>query len=139
MKLPSGRELEITLADFATSKALYMALADEARHLKIAAETDLDVNLIKDALCAALASPTIEKALHKCMGRVTIDKLKVDVVTTFEAEEFRGDYFVVCFEVAKANLLPFTKSLSAKLDLLSERLKGALVSASKTTPSSTTG
>ncbi len=139
MKLPSGRELEITLADFATSKALYMAFAEEAKALKINSQDDLDVNLIKDALCSALSSSKIEAALYKCMARVTVDKLKVDVATTFEAEEFRGDYFVVCFEVAKANLLPFTKSLSAKLSLLSERLKDALGSGSKTTPVSPTG
>lgn len=133
MKLPSGRELKITMSDFVTSKALYMAVAEEAKSLKIDSKDDIDANLIKDALCTVLASPKIEVALHACMERATVGGARVNVSETFEAEEHRGDYFPVCLEVAKANLLPFTKSLSVKFNQLWERLKGDLKFGSKTT------
>lgn len=113
INLPSGAVLKITLAPFAQSKALYQAILEEVKTLRLDPDAEVDVNLYKDLFCVGFSSKKIEAALAKCLDRVTYNDLKIDD-QTFESEAARDDYMTVCFEVTKANILPFTKSLYAK-------------------------
>lgn len=113
IKLPSGRELKITLSPFHVSRDLYQAMLEEIVNLKLDMHADIDGNLYKNIFCIALSSKKIEKALWKCMEKTTIDGIRV-TEDSFEAEDHRDDYFNVMFEVAKANIQPFTKSLYAQ-------------------------
>lgn len=125
MKLKSGAELKITLGSFTESKALYQACFEELKGLKLDPTAEVDVNLWKDLFCAALCSKKIEDALWKLMQRCTYNGLKIDG-DTFEPEGARGDYMEVSYEVGKANILPFVKSLSAELSPVLEKLKAVL-------------
>lgn len=117
--LPSGAELRITLAPFAASKALYQAVLDEVKHLKIEGQTEIDFNLMKDLFCIGFSSQKIELALAECMKRCLYNGLKIDK-DTFESPDARQDYFTVCFEVGKANIEPFMKALMPKLQQFSQ-------------------
>lgn len=116
VKLPSGATLTITLAPFAVSKALYQAMLKEAKGVAVDSKTEM-VALYKDFFCVGFSSPEIEKTLWECFQRCTYDggkgDLKIDS-DTFEPAEARDDYWTVCMEVAKENVLPFTKSLFAE-------------------------
>lgn len=112
IKLVSGKELDITLAPFEDSKSLYAACAEEVKGLKVDPDQSVDINFLKDIFLTGIFSKKIEQALVKCMSRATYAGLKIDK-DTFEEEEARGDYMQVCFEVARANISPFTKNLSA--------------------------
>ena len=125
MKLPSGAELEITPAPFKEAKALYMAVADELKGLRLNPEAEVDVNFFKDLFCTGLASKKIETALADCMKRVTYNGLKI-TDDTWEPLDARQDYLTACFEVAKENISPFTKSLSAQFGDVLQKLKGSL-------------
>lgn len=121
--LPSGAKLKITLAPFADAKALYQAMLEEAKSLQLDPEADIGhPNLIKDLFCTALSSKKIEACLVKCMERATYNDLKINN-DTFEPESARDDYFTVCFEIAKENVAPFTKSLYARYSHLLGVLK----------------
>ncbi len=121
MLLKSGKELKVTLAPFAQSKALLQALLEEAKGIQLESATELDVSLFKDLVCTAIASQKVEAALLKCMERALYQGVKIGP-DTFEPAEARGDYLEVCFEVAKENVLPFMKSLSAQFAAIREGL-----------------
>ena len=126
MKLPSGAELEITLAPFSDGRSLYQALLEELRPMKMDDQAEVDVNLFKDLFCAGFSSKKVESALFACMKRCTYNGVRiVDVDAIFEPETAREDYFSVCFEVAKRNLTPFTKDLYAKFSQVQGLLKSS--------------
>jgi hypothetical protein len=122
VQMPSGAELKITVAPFTEAKALYQAVAEEAKALKLDPKQEIDVNFFKDIFCVGLASAKIEKALEPCLKRVTYNGLKINA-DTFEDVEARQDYFLVCYEVAMENLLPFMKSLTQKLSHIIPMIK----------------
>jgi hypothetical protein len=113
IQLPSGAELKIGLAPFSEANALFKAVGVELKNLKVTLDTDLDVNLLKDVVCSAVASDKIESCIWDCMKKCVYNESRI-TKETFEPEEARQDYYVALFEVAKENLLPFTKSLSAQ-------------------------
>ena len=121
IKLPSGAELEISPAPFADAKALYQAFLSEGKGLELDGSKEIDHNFMKDIFCAALSSPLIEEKLWECMKRCRYNKEKL-VEDIFEPVESRDDYFTVMFEVAKENILPFTKSLYAQYKHIFEML-----------------
>lgn len=123
--LPSGSKLIITLASFKEAKELRAAIFDEAKGLGIFSTDELNVNLYKNIICSLVASKRIDDALNACMKRVVYNGHKINE-DTFEAEEARVDYDDICFEVAKANLLPLVKSLYAKLMELMGAMKSFL-------------
>lgn len=125
MFLPSGAELKITVGSFAESRALYQAILEEAKGLRVDFGTELDVNLLKDLLCSVLSSKKVEACLFQCMRRATYNGIRIDE-STFEPVEARQDYLEVCFEVAKENITPFTKSLYAKFSPMLEKAKANL-------------
>lgn len=117
IKLPSGADLNITLASFQDSKELWSAVLEEAKGLRANPDVEIDVNLFKDMFCTAFSSKKIEAALWKCMQKCRYrdddrGDLKIDS-TTFEPVSAREDYMTVCFEVAKANCAPFLKTLAS--------------------------
>jgi hypothetical protein len=111
--LPSGAVLVVAPAPFQAAKALYQAVLEEVKGVKVDPLAEVDVNLFKDMFCIGLSSKKIESALAECLKRVTYNGLKVDS-STFEPVESRQDYVTACFEVAKENIEPFTKSLYAQ-------------------------
>jgi hypothetical protein len=124
-KLQSGAELKVSPAPFAEARALYQAVLEEVRGLKIDAETEIDVNLKKDLFCVLLASKKIELALWECMKRCTYNGQKI-TPDTFEDVKAREDYFDVCVAVGQENVLPFTKSLYAAFSSTIEKVKSSL-------------
>ncbi len=110
--LPSGRKMEVIPAPFTESKKLYQAVAAELLRLQIRG-SDEQWELVKNMLCLVIASPSVEAALAPCLKRCTYQgqKFKED---TFEPVEAREDYLDFCYEVAKENVAPFTKSLFAQ-------------------------
>lgn len=121
IKLPSGAELKITLSPFVISRDLYQAMLEELKVIKLDMEADVDGNFFKDIFCAGFSSKRVEKCIWKCMEKALYNDLRI-TEDTFESEAARDDYFAVMFEVAKANVMPFTKNLSVQyghiLDLL---------------------
>ncbi len=122
MDLPSGAKLEIQVAPFAASKALYQVVMEEAKALNLGPNVEIGVALYKDVICLALASKKIDVALEECLKRCLYNGVKI-TADTFEPESARQDYFIVCFEVMKANLLPFGKSLYAQYKEILDVLK----------------
>ena len=125
--LPSGVVLKITLAAFAEGKALYQAVLEEAKSLKLDAGADVDVNFFKDIFCTGFSSKKIEAALNACLSRCLYGNDKCNLSDTWEPLAAREDYISVCFEVAKENLLPFTKNLSAQYAALFQKVRDGLV------------
>jgi hypothetical protein len=117
-KLPSGAILKFNIAPFAEGKALYQAVLEEFRGLK----------LFKDLFCVALSSSKIEAALNKCIERALYNDLKIGK-DTFEDVEARQDYIPLCFEIAKENIAPFAKSLYAEYKPLWEKAQKAVAQA----------
>jgi hypothetical protein len=113
VQLPSGAELKIALAPFSEANALFKAIGAEMKNLKVEFDTEIDVNLLKDLVCSAVASDKIESCIWDCIKKSLYNDLKI-TKDTFEPVDARQDYYVVLFEVAKENLAPFTKSLSAQ-------------------------
>lgn len=117
VQCPSGAILKVRPARFADSKKLYQVLLAEIRRVEIRVENMEMGNLMKDLFCIGFSSPHIEEAMQKCFevclynngqGDRKIDK------DTFEPVEARQDYIMVCVEVARDNIDPFTKSLFAQ-------------------------
>lgn len=111
--LPSGAILKINLSPFAVAKELYQTVLDEVKTLNLDPEKEVDANLFKDIFCIGFSSKKIEKCVEKCMIKCLYNNLKIDE-NTFEPEDARQDYNTVLFEVAKANITPFLKSLYAQ-------------------------
>lgn len=122
VKLHSGKELKITLAPFTEARKLYQVIAGELKGIKMSGSTEIDYSLGKDVICTLLESKRIEKALAKCMERCLYNGLKISDAT-FEPEEARGDYLMICTKVAEANIRPFVKSLSVEFSGIVEALK----------------
>lgn len=143
--LKSGARLKITLAPFADAKALYQAVLKELKDLKLGDSQQIE-SVLKDALCIGFSSKEIDERLEVCLRRVLYNDLKIDE-DTFEPEKARGDYLPLIYEVMKANIDPFLKSLYAQwLDGLGalrgiiqglESMKGPIPSSSPTSDSAT--
>lgn len=112
IKLKSGAKLKVQVSPFAVSKALYQSMLKELKNVGLSSKTEL-ANVFKEIFCAAFSSPEIEACMWACMERCTLNGEKI-TEDTFEPVERRDDYMQVCMEVAKANVLPFAKSLYAE-------------------------
>lgn len=111
--LPSGAELEVHLAPFADAKALAQAILEEMKCLQLNPKDEIDTNMWKNIVCIGFSSKKIEACLNKCLDRCLYNGMRI-LPDTFEPEEARQDYMEVLMHVAKANNLPFVKSLFAK-------------------------
>ena len=121
--LTSGAELDVALAPFKDAHDLQRAMAAELKEIKIASDMDItSVDFMKNIICSAISSDKIMNCLNVCMKRCTYNNLKI-TNDTFEPEEARGDYLQCCVEVAKANLLPFLKGLTAQFKDITQAKK----------------
>ena len=113
IKLPSGAILKLGVSPFGVSRALFQAVLEEVKDLKIASSDEMAA-VYKDIFCIGLSSKKIEACLWECFKKVLYcDKrgdLKIDQ-DTFEPVSARGDYLAVCIAVAKENIDPFVKGL----------------------------
>ena len=121
VELPSGAKLKIGLAPFAEGRDLYQAMLSEMKGLSFDGEKEIDHNFLKDLFCIGMSSKNIEEKIWKCMSRCLYNGEKV-TTDVFEPVEARNDYFMVMFEVAKENLMPFTKSLYAQYEHIFQML-----------------
>jgi hypothetical protein len=111
--LPSGSKLQIQVAEFAKSKALFQAILKALNNVGIDT-SDFGVEaMIKNALCVCFSSPEIETYLWQCFSSCLYNGVRIDAMT-FEDVNNRDDYIKVCTEVVKANISPFLKSLFAE-------------------------
>jgi len=126
VKLPSGSKLKIQPADFETARALFKAVLSEATKTQVSWKGGVDVNQFKDLFCIGFSSDLIEDRLGACMSTVLYNNGKGDLKIdkdTFQDPKAREDYLPVCWEVAKANISPFLKSLYAEFGKIFEILK----------------
>ncbi len=116
--LPSGAILHITLADFEDADALQTAILQAARAMPITADlADANIMVLKDAVIAAATSPDVKTALWKCFERSTWNSNKITKALMndpAQAEKIRGDYYVMAWEVIKANCAPFFAQIFLK-------------------------
>lgn len=115
-KLPSGALLDIKKIPFSEAKALYQAVVEELKAVKIDTNAEME-NLFKDIFCISVASKKVDDRLKVCMERCLYDGLKI-TDSTFEDEKARLDYSVVCFEVMQEAIGPFLKGLYAESNRL---------------------
>lgn len=143
VQLPSGATLRIQPARFSDARALLTAITAEFRRFEFSSDTDVAA-VFKELACIAFSSPAVTQALWKCMEGCFYVAAGTDVPvkiaeSVFEAVERREDFVKVCTEVAKENVGPFMKSLSAWFSKAQEALGGGSQgSGSQTTTSSST-
>lgn len=113
VKLPSGAELRIQLSSFGTGRAMYQAVCEELKSLKLDPEAEVDVNLKKDLFLAMMTSKKVESCVWACFEKCLYNESRISE-ETFEPIEARDDYITLCYEVAKENIAPFWKSLYAE-------------------------
>lgn len=128
VSLPSGAELEMTLAPFMEGERLFTATAECVKGVKIdgnAEVSDLTSNLnsLKDMFLSCLTSKEMKDAILACLKRCTYNKQRITSWDIFDDVKAREDYLAVCWEVVKFNLTPFTKSLISKFSGLLENVK----------------
>lgn len=120
VSLPSGAELEMTLAPFLEGRKLLAAASECLKSVKVDGKTEVtdltsNINSLKDAFLSCLTSKEMEDAILLCLKRCTYNKERITSWDIFDKAEAREDYLMVCWEVVKFNLTPFMKSLFSKL------------------------
>ena len=122
VSLPSGAELEITLAPFLEGHRLLAAVSACIKSVKIDDNVGQASNLnsLKDVFLECLTSKEVQAATLECLKRCTYNGQRITSWDIFEDVKAREDYMSVCTEVVKFNLTPFMKNL---LQLLSGILK----------------
>lgn len=119
VSLPSGAELELTLAPFTEGERLFTAAAECLKSVKVDASMDIEdasqsINSLKDGILSCLTSRQLKEAILACLKRCTYNKQRITSWDIFEDANARQDYLAVCWEVVKFNLTPFTKNLFSK-------------------------
>ena len=125
VSLPSGAELEITLAPFMEGERLFSATAECLKSVKVDGNADVkdltsNLNSLKDAFLTCLTNQAMKDAILACLKRCTYNRQRITSWDIFDDVKAREDYLAVCWEVVKFNLSPFTKSLIAKFKGLIE-------------------
>lgn len=111
VKLPSGKDLEITPTPFRVSNALFKAAIEKSNSVEVSGPGDI-LGLFRGVFLGGLADAKTESCLNECMKYALYGGLKIDK-DTFEPMEAREDYLTVCWEVAHHNVFPFLKNPSA--------------------------
>lgn len=123
IKLNSGAVLKIGDTPFSESKALYQAVLEEIKSVRIAKDED-SFEMLKNMCCVGFSSKKVDDCLKVCFGRCIYNDLKIDE-KTFDSQNARQDYVQVCVEVILENLLPFMKGLFVGLNRLSALMPGS--------------
>lgn len=127
VSLPSGAELEMTLAPFTEGEKLFSATAECLKGVKVDGNTDVsdltsNLNALKDMFLSCLTSQAMKDAILACLKRCTYNKQRITSWDIFDDAKAREDYLAVCWEVCKFNLAPFTKSLISKFTELTNKV-----------------
>lgn len=121
VSLPSGAELEMTLAPFLEGEKLFSATAECLKSVKIDGLNTEDLTTsfesLKNVILACITSKELKDSLLACMKRCTYKGQRITSWDIFEDIEAREDYLSICWEVVKFNLTPFTKSLFSKFSM----------------------
>lgn len=128
VSLPSGAELEMTLAPFMEGERLFSATAECLKGVKVDGNAEIadltsNLNSIKDMFLSCLTSQAMKDAILACLKRCTYNKQRITSWDVFDDVKAREDYLTVCWEVVRFNLSPFTKSLFSKFSGLIESTK----------------
>lgn len=120
VSLPSGAELEMTLAPFLEGEKLFSATAECLKGVKIDGNADVsdltsNMNNLKDIFLGCVTSAEMKDAILGCLKRCTYSGQRITSWDIFDDVKAREDYLTVCWEVVKFNLTPFTKSLISRL------------------------
>lgn len=121
VSLPSGAELEMTLAPFLEGEKLFSATAECLKTVKMEGLNTDDLSAsfesLKSAVLSCITSKELKEALLACLKRCTYNGQRITSWDIFEDVKAREDYLSVCWEVVKFNLTPFTKSLFSKFSM----------------------
>lgn len=128
VSLPSGAELEMTLAPFLEGEKLFSATAECLKGVKIDGNADVsdltsNMNNLKDIFLGCVTSAEMKDAILGCLKRCTYNGQRITSWDIFDDVKVREDYLTVCWEVVKFNLTPFTKSLISRLSGYIEKAK----------------
>lgn len=126
VSLPSGAELEITLAPFMEGERLFASMAECLKGVKLDGNANMqdvvgDLNGLKDMFLSCLTSHSLKEAILACLKRCTYNKQRITSWDIFDDIKAREDYLPVCWEVCKFNLAPFTRNLFAKLSMFANK------------------
>ena len=127
VSLPSGAELEMTLAPFMEGERLFSATAECLKGVKVDGNADVsdltsNLNNLKDMFLSCLTSQDMKDAILACLKRCTYNKQRITSWDIFDDVKAREDYLAVCWEVVKFNLTPFTKSLISKFNEVTKNI-----------------
>lgn len=127
VSLPSGAELEMTLAPFMEGERLFSATAECLKGVKVDGNTDVsdltsNLNSLKDMFLSCLTSQAMKEAILACLKRCTYNKQRITSWDIFDDIQAREDYLAVCWEVVKFNLTPFMKSLISKFNEVTKNI-----------------
>jgi hypothetical protein len=125
VSLPSGAELEMTLAPFLEGERLLSAVGECVKDVKVDANTEVDnlasnMNSIKDMFVNCLTSQKVKDAILACLKRCSYNGQRITSWDIFDDIKAREDYFSVCWEVCKFNLAPFMKNLISKFSAITK-------------------
>lgn len=109
--LQSGAKLHVSTASFQDANALVKALMKAAKGVPLGDDLmKQDLTALKDVLIEAAASPEVERCLYRCMERSSYNDIKL-IPVNFDnpgtMDNFRADYFEVCWKVIEVNCRPF--------------------------------
>ena len=126
VSLPSGAELEMTLAPFLEGERLLSAVSECVKDVKIDGNAEVEdftsnINGIKDIFINCLTSQKVKDAILACLKRCTYNGQRITSWDIFDDANAREDYFSVCWEVVKFNLTPFMKNLISKLSAITQK------------------
>lgn len=127
--LPSGAKLSITPASFEIAnelrKAIMRALKGVSFDGKIQDISQMDVNILKEAIISVGSDDEIEKILFQCFARVTYDGVKIEKGLFDDLElgdKLRSDYHNICWKVIEANVVkPFFSQTFSGLKTLAKK------------------
>lgn len=122
IKLSSGAELDITMADFDSGEILLEAVLEEVQGINITSKED-HINVFKNIFARAILSKKIKAALKPCLERTTYNSIKLINNDIFQDEKTRCDYLPVLKEVLEYNLTPFFANLISPLKDLESRIR----------------
>lgn len=122
VSLPSGAELEMTLAPFLEGEKLFSATAECLKKVTLDGNIDIQdftagFNSLKDAFLSCATSKEMKDAILGCLKRCTYNGQRITSWDIFDDADARQDYLIVCWEVVKFNLTPFTKNLFSKFSM----------------------
>lgn len=121
VSLPSGAELEMTLAPFLEGEKLFSATAECLKPVKVDGLNTEDLTTsfesLKNAVLSCVTSRELKDSLLACLKRCTYNGQRITSWDIFEDIKAREDYLSVCWEVVKFNLTPFTKNLFSKFSM----------------------